>query len=335
VTDGGNTVSNGVSYAWQTSSDGGQHWTTVGTSSSYTPVAADDTELLQLVVNYVDPGESESVTTSLGIVAAAKEWKGNAANPWDTAGQWTPSGVPGATDNAVVDTATGHSFTLSVTQTNDVAHSLVVNSSIAKVEIVNGAVLTLGGNLTIDAGTFQIDSGGLLKEIATSSTITGAFTNNGTVEVGAGDKLEIASSSISGDGTFKIDAGATLQLDHGLGSGKSVVFSGSGTLVLEDPAHFSGTVSDSTGSMTSGDVLDLIGFDTGATVTYSGNGSGGTVTVTGSPLRDADAVTGVILVMEAREETAAANLDEDADSGMDGDSGLDGNEAAEPADRAV
>src|SRR6185437_12447108 len=44
--------------------------------------------------------------------------------------------------------------------------------------------------------------------------------------------------------------------------------------------HFNGTVSDSTGSMTSGDVLDLIGFDTNAAVTYNGNGSGGTVTIT-------------------------------------------------------
>ena len=230
-------------------------------------------------------GENESVTTSFGIVAAAKEWKSNSANPWDTAGQWTPSGVPGATDNAVVDTSGGHSFILSVTHSNDVAHSLVVNSSVATVEIVNGGVLTLSGNLTIDAGTLQIDSGGLLKFNAASSLITGSFIDKGTVEVAAGDKLEIV-SSVSGDGVFKIDAGATLQLDNSIGT-KSVIFSGSGTLVLEDPAHFNGTVSDSNGSMTTGDVLDLIGFDTNAHVSYSPNSvfnpsSGGTVTVTES-----------------------------------------------------
>ena len=277
VTDGGGSVSSGVSYAWQTSIDGGQHWITVGTNSSYTPVANDDNKLLQLVVTYADPGENESVTTSLGIVAAAKEWTSNSAGTWDTPGQWTPSGVPGATDNAVVDAASGH---LSVTQANDAAHSLVVNSSTAKIEIVSGGVLTLGGNLTIDAGAFQIGAGGVLKQIATSSIISGSFTNNGTVEVGAGDRLEIATSSISGSGAFKIDAGATLQLDHAIGTGEKAIFSGSGILVLEDPAHFNGTVSDATGSMTASDVLDLIGFDTDAHVSYNGDTSSGIVTVT-------------------------------------------------------
>ena len=34
VDDGGTTVSTGVSYAWQVSSDNGKDWTTVGTNSS-------------------------------------------------------------------------------------------------------------------------------------------------------------------------------------------------------------------------------------------------------------------------------------------------------------
>jgi hypothetical protein len=264
VKDGGDTVSDGVQYAWQTFANG--QWTTVGTASSYTPASADVGERLQLVVTYTDPGETETVTTALGVVATAKEWKSNAAQPWDTAGQWSPSGVPTANDNAVIDATTGHAFTLTITQTNDVAHALVVNSSIATVEIVEGAKLTLGGNLVIDAGAFQIDSGGTLKEIASSATIAGSFKNNGTVEVGAGDSLEIANTP-SGSGIFKIDAGATLTFDHG--DALNVVFSGSGTLVLEDPAHFTGTVSNSGGTLTSGDVLDLIGFDTSALVTYS------------------------------------------------------------------
>jgi autotransporter-associated beta strand protein len=157
------------------------------------------------------------------------------------------------------------------------ALSLVENSSSATVEIKNGS-LTLNGNLTINAGTFLVDPGQLLKFTA-DSVITGSFSNKGTVEVGANHTLEIASSSVAGDsGVFKIDAGATLQLDHTIA--ENVIFSGSGTLVLENPSQFSGTVSDGTGSMTTGDVLDLIGFDTGAHVSYSGNSSGGTVTVT-------------------------------------------------------
>jgi two-component system CheB/CheR fusion protein len=47
------------------------------------------------------------------------------------------------------------------------------------------------------------------------------------------------------------------------------------------------------------------------------------VTVTGSPLRDADAVTGVILVMEAREDSAG------------GETSAGEDETAEPAEQAV
>ena len=59
----------------------------------------------------------------------------------------------------------------------------------------------------------MIDFEGTLKDIATGATITGSVTDNGVIEA-AGGTLEIASSVISGTGTLKIDAGATLQLDH-------------------------------------------------------------------------------------------------------------------------
>ena len=272
VKDGGNNVSSGVSYAWQVSSDDGQHWTTVGTHSSFTPIAADAGETLQVIVTYADSEEHESATYSLGTVAPAKEWLGG-NHDWQTAGQWATSGVPGSSDNAVVD-ANGI-YTLRIDH-GAAAHSLVVNDSGATVEIVGGNTLTLGGNVTIEAGKLQIDSGGTLKDIATSATIAGAFTDNGTIEA-AGGKLEVAGAVNSGAGTFKIDAGATLQFDHA--DTRDVAFAGSGELILKDPAHFSGTISDSGGSMTSADVVDVAGFDTNAMVSYSGTTSGGTVTI--------------------------------------------------------
>jgi hypothetical protein len=274
VTDGGGTVSDGVSYAWQVSSDAGLHWTTVGHDSSYTPAAADAGDLLQVVVTYVDSGDNESTVDSLGLVASAKEWKGD-AHPWEVDGQWSPSGVPTSTDDVVVNGSGESTYTLTIDQAS-VAQSLVVNDSKATVEIVDGGNLTLGGNLTIEAGKFQIDAGGTLTDTAASATIIGAFTDNGTVEA-AGTTLEVASTSISGNGKFKIDAGATLQIDHA--DSLDVVFGGSGKLILLDPAHFSGTISDSGGSMTASDVLDVAGFDTSASVTYNGTTSSGTVTI--------------------------------------------------------
>ena len=273
VTDGGAPVSSGVTYLWETSSDNGHTWTEVGHSSSYTPSFTNDGgKLLQLVVGYSDPGESESVTESFGTVALAKEWT-SSNHSWETSNAWSAAGAPTSPDNAVVD-ANGH-YTVTVDQASAAAHSLVENASQATVEIVHGGTLTLGGNLVIDQGNFQVDIGGTLKDVATSATISGSFTNYGMVEAGGG-KLEIT-DAVSGFGSFKIDSGATLQLDHA--SSANVMFSGQGTLALENPTHFTGFVSDSTGSMTDKDVLDLAGFDTKASVTYVGGTSLGVVVV--------------------------------------------------------
>ena len=243
VKDGGTAVSSGVSYAWQVSSDNGHDWTTVGQNSSFTPVAADAGEQLQVVVTYKDSGENESTTDSLGIVAPATEWLGG-NHDWQTAGQWATSGVPVSSDNAVID-ASGF-YTVKIDQAA-VAHSLVVNDLGAAVEILAGNTLTLGGNATIEAGILQIDSGATLKDIAPSATITGAFIDNGTVEA-AGGTLEVASAISVGAGKFKIDAGATLQLDHA--DTLKVAFSGAGELILKDPTHFTGIISDGGGSLT-------------------------------------------------------------------------------------
>jgi hypothetical protein len=309
VKDGGNTVTSGLSYTWEVSSDNGQDWTTVGTNANtYTPAAIDDCNLLQVVVTYADAGENESTTDSLGIVASsAKYWNGG-SHDWQSGGHWTPSGVPSSSDDAVVAV----SGTVSVGD-DSAAHSLTVNDVGATAEVQGGNTLTLGGNLTIAAGTFLIDSGGTLKDTATSATISGTFTDNGTVEA-AGGTLEIASTVISGAGAFKIDAGATLKLDHsatisgtltdngtlqaaggtleiknavisGAGAFKidagatlqldhadalNVAFAGSGKLILLDPAHFTGQIAGITGS---GDVLDLDGFSATTTTAKTGNGS--------------------------------------------------------------
>ena len=67
VKDGGVTVTTGLSYKWQDSSNNGLTWATVGTNSSYTPGESDEGKLMQLVVTYTDANGSESSTYSLGM----------------------------------------------------------------------------------------------------------------------------------------------------------------------------------------------------------------------------------------------------------------------------
>ncbi len=227
VKDGGtNATSSEVNYAWQVSSDSGHTWTTVGTNSSYTPASSVAGDLLQVVVTYHDSGESESETASFGTVAAAKTWS-SGTQSWQTAAQWSPAGAPTSTDNAVVD-ASG-TYTVKVDQAAT-AHSLVVNDAGATVEVFSGNTLTIAGNVTIEAGKLQINSGGILKDVAASALITGAFTDNGVIE--SAGKLEIASTVSSGVGLFKIDAGSSLQFDHA--DTLNVAFAGSGLLILEN-----------------------------------------------------------------------------------------------------
>jgi len=90
--------------------------------------------------------------------------------------------------------------------------------------------------------------------------------------------LEIAGFATGLTGTFLIDAGATLRFDTA--ESLNVLFAAAtGLLILSDPTQFTGTISESGGSLQVGDVIDVSGFDTGATISYSGTTSGGTVTI--------------------------------------------------------
>ena len=72
-----------------------------------------------------------------------------------------------------------------------------------------------------------------------------------------GGNLDFA-SYVTGNGTFTIDAGATLEFDGLVSTGSVVSFAAStGTLIIEQSASFQGEVS---GILASGDVLDLGGL---------------------------------------------------------------------------
>ena len=115
--------------------------------------------------------------------------------------------------------------------------------------------------------------GGTLKDVADcSQLITGSFTDNGLIEA-AGGKLEVASTVTSGrEGRSRSTPGRAC--NSIMRDPLNVAFAGSGIADLEDPTHFGGTISDSGGSMTAADVIDVAGFDTSASVSYSGTDVG-------------------------------------------------------------
>jgi transcription elongation GreA/GreB family factor len=71
VTDGGNAVSKGLSYAWQVFD--GHTWNTVGTNATFTPTDTEEGKALRLVVTLNEVSGSESTTYSLGTVKPVAE----------------------------------------------------------------------------------------------------------------------------------------------------------------------------------------------------------------------------------------------------------------------
>ena len=249
VKDGGIAVSTGLSYAWQDSSDNGQHWTTVGTNPSFTPGEAEEGKLLQLVVTYADVLGHESSTYNLGM----------------------PNDLVATVDSTIAQ----QGLAIHVTGAKDGGTALSAGLSYAWQDSSdNGHTwTTVGTNSSYTP--VAADAGKLLQVTVTymdpgeKESVTDSLGTVAPAKEGAGATLEIASAAISGAATLKIDAGGTLQLDHA--DAHNVTFAGpSGELILLDPAHFTGQIAGITGS---GEVLDLRGFAAATTTASTGAGS--------------------------------------------------------------
>lgn len=137
----------------------------------------------------------------------------------------------------------------------------------------SGGVFTLQGRVDIASPTqenvFRND-GNLIKAGGSTSTISAALTNNGVVEVAAG-RLTLT-GDVNGRGTLQIDAGQTLEIDGTVGSRQTVAFSaGAEKLILGDAITFGARLSN----FGANDRLDFLGFDrTTVTLDFTENGAG-------------------------------------------------------------
>ena len=110
-------------------------------------------------------------------------WNGSLGSEWGLAGNWTPSGTPGASDIIIIG-STAHSPVLAEATT------------IASLTINNGGVLTTNGNPLSLSGNFTMNTG------ATLDISTGNFTVNGNCTINGG--------TISGNGTFTASGTTTV-----------------------------------------------------------------------------------------------------------------------------
>ena len=96
-----------------------------------------------------------------------KTWVGASGGTWNTAGNWSPSGVPGAGDDVIINTAGNISV-----NTNATINRLTITGNVAVTFTSNGG----GRTVTIDNTGSSIDTGSSLELRGSTGTGTRSMT---------------------------------------------------------------------------------------------------------------------------------------------------------------
>jgi fibronectin-binding autotransporter adhesin len=250
-------------------------------------------------------------------------------------GQWTDSivnaghinvGLAGATLNVgsssfansgVLNASAGGVLVLGSAATTNTGTIAIGTGSTVQLGLYNyfadpmaGAVqFTNQSSIVLSGGTFhEMTSNGLFPGVPVVNTglITGtgivatAMTNNGTIDAHGG-VLSIQ-GPVTGAGTLQIDAGATLDMAASVGASEVARFtSTTGTLKIEQPATFAGTVAN----MVGGDVIDLVG-QTLTSVSLSGGALVAKTATSTFTIHGQTALTGTVI--EGSDGHGGANI---------------------------
>jgi hypothetical protein len=103
----------------------------------------------------------------------AIKWKSGVKGDWATAADWSTETVPGAADDVTIDVA--GKFTVTINSA-EAAHSLTLNNTTATV--ADNSTLMIGSMPSLSAGTFQLNSAGVVSGGTINST-GGVFQING------------------------------------------------------------------------------------------------------------------------------------------------------------
>ncbi|MCX7112061.1 MAG: hypothetical protein NTX45_18415 [Proteobacteria bacterium] len=151
-----------------------------------------------------------------GAASAATKTSVAAGGAWSTVGTWSPSGIPLATDDAVI---AGLGAVTLLTSGSRVAANVTTNAGGQLTETHSGAILNVGGGggLLTNNGTVQLNNGTINADVTTAGTfnqVAGTVTSTnftvtaGTVTVNGGTQ-NFGTLNADG-GTYKLNAGAML-----------------------------------------------------------------------------------------------------------------------------
>ena len=211
----------------------------------------------------------------------------------------TVTGTGGSSPGTIDLTGAGASLDFATTETLDNVTMNIGNATAADVlqASFNGGFLIIGSNAsivsadpgalaTLTAGTGStLDLLGTLDAIASGGTFTlassgGTFTNDGTIVVGSGDRLNAATGISAGaaGGTIDLGTGGIADFAGTVAAAETLAFTdATGILQLHQPTGFAATID----GFATGNAIDLVGITADAAVW-----SPGTLTIsdTGSPI---------------------------------------------------
>ena len=213
--------------------------------------------------------------------AETKTWVGGGGT-WDTPANWSPAGVPSATDDAVIASGTPNVSAADATVGSiDVSSGLQVSgdrrltvsgpapSTIATNVVLSHGTLRLDGVTTWSSGSVQLWDAGVVENAGVLVVPAGAgvsldiVDNGGAVgarvlRVLAGGVVEAAGSLLVGsevenDGTLRVLAGGSLVQSGGVASpadsGGAFVAQGSGVLSLSNVVMGAASSASGTGTI--------------------------------------------------------------------------------------
>jgi hypothetical protein len=182
--------------------------------------------------------------------------------------------------SSAFNTVTGAAASATLTNVDNTlgGSGLIGNGKLVLVNEAAGVIDQTGSvALTINTGTRTITNAGTIEATGSGgATIAGAVANTGLLEAVKGDLT--VTGAVTGTGSAVINAGT---LDFTSSFSESVTFSGTtGELELADSQGYAGSITGF--SKTGGTSLELldIGFASSGEATFSGNSSGGVLTVT-------------------------------------------------------
>jgi len=178
-------------------------------------------------------------TASFGVT---RTWVGGTSTNWNTASNWSPSGVPGQGDDVIIGPIIGGNNqptvgNLEMGQWNKPS-SLVVDGN---------AILTITGNITVvSSASIELTGGGTINHTGTSSTTFPGY-GNGT--------LTITNGHFTTNGNFQCNTALTLSAGSITVNGNFTpnnTFNATGSVTVSGAFNVQGNTSINTGPVTVG-----------------------------------------------------------------------------------